>query len=241
MTGSHIFIPRQLCTDILSKIYKGFIVKCHRRAQGTVLWPNCKQCLEERSQHGEPLQPTTLPGRPRTLVRMDIFELINVHYLVVQDSLSRFLQVMKLGHLMLEAVISRVKNIFARHRIPETVHTDGGTQYTAKEVQLFAKEYGFMHVTISPKFPQSISQAESAVKIAKRIPPKEIDPNLGLLVYRATPLETGFSPAELLFGRKLCTTIPQKSSSLQTHWDTHPFSKILNMQPAHQRDILEEL
>ncbi|UYV60392.1 SLC38A11 [Cordylochernes scorpioides] len=37
---------------------------------------------------------------------------------------------------------------------------------------------------------------------------KNQDPSLGLLEYRSTPLENGYSPAELLMGRKLRTTLP---------------------------------
>ena len=31
---------------------------------------------------------------------------------------------------------------------------------------------------------------------------------IAMLAYRSTPLENGYSPAELLMGRQLCTTIP---------------------------------
>ncbi|KAJ8889957.1 hypothetical protein PR048_009462 [Dryococelus australis] len=121
---------------------------------------------------------------------------------------------MKLDHISSKAVILRVKNIFVHHGIPETVHTDGGTQFTAEESQQFEKEYGFTHVTSSSKFPQSNGEAESPVKIAQRILSKEMDPNLG-----ATLLESSFSPAELLYGWKLRTTLPQASCSLQPHWN----------------------
>ena len=37
---------------------------------------------------------------------------------------------------------------------------------------------------------------------------KATDPYLGLLSYWATPLANGYSPVELLMGRKLRSTIP---------------------------------
>ena len=37
---------------------------------------------------------------------------------------------------------------------------------------------------------------------------KEDDMYLAILAYRTTPTEIGYSPAELLMNRKLCTTVP---------------------------------
>ena len=37
---------------------------------------------------------------------------------------------------------------------------------------------------------------------------KEDDMYLAILAYRMTPIEIGYSPAELLMNRKLCTTVP---------------------------------
>ncbi|UYV79044.1 hypothetical protein LAZ67_17000853 [Cordylochernes scorpioides] len=92
---------------------------------------------------------------------------------------------------------------------PETVVSDNGTQFgAAREFANFARQYGFTHVTSSPRFPQSNGMAEAGVKIAKLILKKNQDPSLGLLEYRSTPLENGYSPAELLMGRKLRTTLP---------------------------------
>ncbi|UYV82874.1 K02A2.6-like, partial [Cordylochernes scorpioides] len=108
-----------------------------------------------------------------------------------------------LDRLTANVVVRSCKSIFARHGIPETVVSDNGTQFGN-----FARQYGFTHVTSSPRFPQSNGMAEAGVKIAKLILKKNQDPSLGLLEYRPTPLENGYSPAELLMGRKLRTTLP---------------------------------
>ncbi|CAB3261242.1 unnamed protein product [Arctia plantaginis] len=56
---------------------------------------------------------------------------------------------------------------------------------------------------------QSNGLAENAVKIAKHLIKKNEDNiDKALLEYRSTPLENGFSPAELLMGRKLRTFLP---------------------------------
>ena len=54
----------------------------------------------------------------------------------------------------------------------------------------------------------------------KNLLKKSRDPYLALLAYRSTPLEVGFSPAELLMSRRLRTTVPdiqkQRQPSIPT-------------------------
>ncbi|UYV76715.1 K02A2.6-like [Cordylochernes scorpioides] len=80
--------------------------------------------------------------------------------------------------------------------------------HTPRRVPNFARQYGFTHVASSPRFPQSNGMAEAGVKIAKLVLKKNQDPSLGVLECRLTPLENGCSPAELLMGPELRTTLP---------------------------------
>ena len=62
--------------------------------------------------------------------------------------------------------------------------------------------------TSSPKMAQSNGLTERHVDTIKDMLKKADDPFLALLAYRTTPLHYGFSPAELLMGRKLRTVLP---------------------------------
>jgi len=58
-------------------------------------------------------------------------------------------------------------------------------------------------VTSSPRYPESNGLAESAVRTVKRLWQKGTDKISALLAYRSTPLPSGYSPNELMFGRSV--------------------------------------
>ncbi|UYV82749.1 K02A2.6-like [Cordylochernes scorpioides] len=214
MRGCRLVIPASMKLEILDKLHAGHfgITKTRLRARETEWWPviseeiaetvrKCSVCIQEAVSKHEPLIPTNFPSRPWQKIGMDLFKFENKWYLVVIDYYSRFPEMIQLDRLTASVVVRSCKSIFARHGIPETVVSDNGTQFgAAREFANFARQYGFTHVTSSPRFPQSNGMAEAGVKIAKLILKKNQDPSLGLLEYRSTPLENGYSPAELLMG-----------------------------------------
>lgn len=121
---------------------------------------------------------------------------------------------MKPTTIMTGAVIKALKDIFARHGIPQTVFSDNGPQYDSQEYKQFATQYNFTHVTSSPYFPQSNGQAERTVQIMKKILKDSEDPYLAILSYRSTPLPwCNRSPAELPMGRQLRANLPIQKKS----------------------------
>ena len=65
-----------------------------------------------------------------------------------------------------------------------------------------------MHVTNSPRYPQSNREAERAGRTMKGLLKRNDDQHIAIMVYRSTLLQNGLSPAEILMGRRLRTDLP---------------------------------
>ena len=241
-----IFVPKSMRHDVLTKLHAGHqgVTKCRKLAQETVFWPglsddikkvveSCQQCQEhQRRQRHEPLAPTPLPSRPWERVGTDLFEDSGVHFVVVTDYYSRYIEILRLVQLTSYHVIVKLKSVFARWGIPTTVVSDNGPQFSSAEFARFSLEYGFRHCTSSPHFPQSNGMAERAVQVSKSIV-RQADPFLGLLAYRSTPHSaTGFSPAQLVMGRNIRTTVPCLDRYLEPRW---PPSDTVRAQDEHSK------
>ena len=227
LRGNRLVIPQPLRPEMLNKLHAGHqgISKCRQRALQSVWWPaiskdieetinRCMVCCTTRFQHAEPLLSSEFPDYPWQRVASDLFEWKKSKYLLVIDYYSRYIEIARLSTATSSDVITHMKSLFARHGVPESLTSDNGPQYAADQFKSFAKEYGFTHLTSSPRYPQGNGFAERAVRTVKSLLTKSNDPYVALMSYRSTPLENGYSPSELLMGRKLRTTIPMITEQL---------------------------
>ena len=100
----------------------------------------------------------------------------------------------------------------AKFDILDTIVSNNGTQFTAKEFKDFCKAFSIVHITTAPYHSQSNGQTERFVDTFKQAL-KKTDGNKFiddipqfLKVYRVTPnpsTNSGFSQAELMFARKI--------------------------------------
>ena len=222
LRGHRLVIPFALRQEMLSRIHEGHqgIVKCSRRAREAVWWPGaskdiqqliegCEICLKEKDKQHQPLKPTKLPEKPWQELGSDLFEFQGKIYLLIVDYYSRWIEIYQLREMTSRSVIVKLKNAFARFGIPLKFRSDNGACYSSELFRNFSETFGFQHITSSPRYPESNGLAERSVKTIKRLWKKSEDFHQSLMIYRATPLESGFSPAELLLGRNIRTTLPK--------------------------------
>ncbi len=227
--GDCIIIPRQLRPEILNRLHDGHlgITRCMQRARQAVFWPGltaeihrlverCETCIKNQPERKYPMIQTSTPDGPWHKIAIDFMEFNKQRYLVFVDYYSRYIELARVQTLSTLELIARSREVFARHGIPFEVFTDSGTQFTGAEWQQFARSYGFSISNSSPYYHQSNGEAERAVKTLKMLLLKNLeDPALALLTYRATPNASGYSPSELLMGRRIRTRLPVLHSQLQ--------------------------
>ena len=151
---------------------------------------------------------------PWQKIGLDLFELNGKHYLIAVDYFSNFIEIDLMTSTTSSRVINILKKQFARFGIPNMIISDGGPQFVSQEFKDFTNKWDIVHTTSSPMHQQANGKAESAVKIMKTLLEKceaeRSDPYEAILEQRNTPRQdTGRSPAETMFNRKVRGMIPQ--------------------------------
>ena len=213
--GYRIVVPTSMQTEIKDRLNSSHVgvQGCLRRARETVYWPNMNADIEDyigrcptcnsiqRSQAKEPMIAHAIPELPWQHVACDLFECDGADYVVLVDYYSEFFEVDRLSDKRSNEVVRKLKAHFARHGCPETLCSDNGAPFNSKDFANFAEDFGFEHITSSPRYPRSNGKSESAVKAAKTLmmtsKDAKTDPYLALLELRNVP--TGvFSRAEII-------------------------------------------
>ncbi|GFS11318.1 Pol polyprotein [Elysia marginata] len=175
-------------------------------------------CEKTKIVPKEPLNPTPTPSYPWQRLGADLFEWKGRTYLLLVDYFSRWIEIALFNKTTTSSVIEHMKSIFAKFGIPETLISDNGPQFASKEFAQFTECYGILHKTSSPLHPESNGEAERAVRTIKNLLRRASDPYIALLNYRATPLQQGRSPSELLMGRQFRTKLPVYSDCYKPNW-----------------------
>lgn len=262
MKTDRIVIPVTLRKEMLTKIHTGHrgIEKCRNRAKQVMYWPgiyaqmeemvnSCSTCIKFRpKQPSEPLKPHDLCNYPWEKVGADLCVFNGKNYLVLCDYYSNYSEVCRLHNVSSQSVINAMKYVFSDQGIPKIVFSDNGPQFKSAEFSEFAKSYDFQHHTSSSLYPKSNGLVEKTVGIVKGVLEKYADDgsdfHMSLLIYRATPILDGQSPAEILNnGRKLRSNLPMADSCRGNHFtESYERAKIqqkLKQKQYHDRNTKE--
>nr|XP_054591203.1 uncharacterized protein K02A2.6-like [Nothobranchius furzeri] len=248
MCGNKIMIPQNFRNVILEKLHIAHqgVQRTKSKARKVLYWPGmgrdiqnmvekCSQCQQmQPKQQVEPLVPHSIPELPWMKLGADIFELHGQSYSLLVDYLTKYPEVLNLSDKTACTIIQRMKSVFARHGIPKEIVSDH-VPFASYEMKSFATKWEIKLTFSSPGFPSSNGMAERAIKTVKHALKKALqtgtDPHLVLLSLRNTPI-TGLnmSPAQMLMGRVLRSTLPCSSAVLQQSSLHNIHNKIRDMQ-----------
>ncbi|KAM7293520.1 uncharacterized protein ISCGN_026650 [Ixodes scapularis] len=232
--SDRIVVPKTWRNRLLVQIHAGHlgINSCLKRARETVYWPGlttdikcyverCATCqATDKKPAREPLHLKEIPDLPWERVASDLFNFEGKSYVVIVDSYSGYLDFKKLSGESSKEVVNVMKEWLATHGVPKVIETDNGPCYAAQEFKNFSRDWGFQHLTSSPRYAQSNGLAERAVQTAKGILRKcsldGSDIQMALLSFRNTPRseELG-SPAQRLYSRRTRTPVPTHKQLLK--------------------------
>ena len=229
--GTRLVIPKKNRREILSKLHTAHqgIERTKSRARHTVYWPSlnndltnlitsCEKCQQNKSSNQqETLKSEPSPSRPFKEVSADFFRYGGKDYLVYADKFSGWPVIFHFpGQINSKNLIKVCIKSFSTYGIPKIFKSDGGLQFSSREFKLFLEKWNVKLVQSTPYYPQSNGFAEAMVKSMKNLFVKccnngDIQSEEfmeAILEYRNTPKKGGLSPAKLLFGYNLRSSVP---------------------------------
>ena len=239
--GCRLLIPASMRREVLQKLHESHqgSVRTKQRARLVVYWPGidndidnviltCKQCQDLLPANPkEPIIMKPTPERPFQEIAGDFCYHGGKNYLILVDCYSDWPDIISMGQITATGLISALRQSFCMTGVPDIVWSDQGTQFMSKQFQEFSKQWGFKHITSSPRYPQSNAKSEATVKSMKKLirtswQGRSMDEDVlsrALLQYRNTPSrKDGLSPAQKLFGRPVQDILPAHRRSFALEW-----------------------
>ena len=253
INSSKIVIPDNYINQIVSFLHKSHsgYEKTLKLAKNLYYWQtmnndikqainNCDECakLQPSQQKLTMLESQSYSETaPMDTIGTDLFSHAGKDYLVAVDRFSGYILCSeKLTNTNSANIIKTLNNWFNILGFPKTIRSDGGPQFRS-EFDEFCKNNNINHELSSPYNPSSNGLAEQAVKTAKHLLIKCSAENSNfqsaLQMWRCVPQKSGFSPAELFFGRRQRSLLP----TLQLHHQPIPLSEA-NDKHAHFRNLM---
>ena len=259
-----IMVPKELRAKILSaahdKPFSGHMGtrRTLYRLTQSFYWPgvsrdvtkyckSCEVCLKTKPKGKTPKAPLQISpvfDRPFFKCAIDLIGPLpmsaakNRFVLTLIDYTTRWVEAAALRDTSTPFICEELLSWFARLGFPSILLSDGGPQFTSKQMEEVLLNLGISHAVSTPYHPQSNGLCERANATVKSMIKKLSSDNpaswdkllqCALFAYREVPQETtGFSPFEMVFG-----SAPRGPLSLlRDTWLTPNVSE--NSQPAFE-------
>ncbi|XP_053687124.1 uncharacterized protein K02A2.6-like [Sabethes cyaneus] len=271
MLSGRIVVPKVYRQPVLKAIHKGHPGQERMKSvmRSHVYWPgvdqdvqnfvsSCSACASvAKSPPKTLLSSWPQASHPWQRLHVDYagpFE--GQYFLVIVDSYSKWPEIIRTSTITSRTTIELLFETFARYRLPETIVSDNGTQFSCSQFKEFCESLGIVHIRTAPYHPQSNGQAERFVDTLKRglrkiMPETQNSISCSLQIflsaYRSTPNKSapdGLSPAEILMGRKHRTTLDllkppvdfvlQKNQHMENQFNRHHGAKKRNFEKGDQ-------
>ena len=217
-------MPKLQRKSILNKVHESHsgIVKTKALLRALYYWPGmmsdaknmveaCDKCQAWQPSLQQQTWQETICKSLMEQVGIDLFEFGGCNYLAMIDRFSGFLFFAKLRSTVTTAIIAQITKWFYDWGWPDKIRSDGGPQFQS-EFKEFCNKHSISHEVSSPYYPQSNGLAEAGVKMAKQMLRKVGSGNdtvaHALQEFRNTPRAEGYSPAQLMLGRRQRASLP---------------------------------
>ena len=119
-----------------------------------------------------------------------------------------------------EKIIDRLADTLRTHALPNTIKSDNGPQFKSNEFREYCEQHSIIYQNVTTEWAQANGEVErqnrsllKQLQIAQaENKPRRAELRKYLTAYRSIPHNTtGWSPAELLFNRKVKGKIPDLS------------------------------
>ena len=172
--GLRVIIPERHQSALLQQLHEDHfgIVRTKAIARNYFWFPGFDKSIEhminacptcQTVQHDpvkSPLVPWKYPSHPWSRVHADFAMFINMNYLVVVDSFSKWFEVVPMKSTTASRTVEELRKLFAQHGLPEELVSDNGPQFIASEFEVFMRSNGVKHTKCAPYHPASNGQVE---------------------------------------------------------------------------------
>ncbi|XP_046391594.1 uncharacterized protein K02A2.6-like [Ischnura elegans] len=248
-------IPKSVQAEILKELHMSHlgVTKMKQLARRYVYWEvldkdierlvkSCESCAKVRhSPPKAPIHPWNQPDENWERVHIDFAGPFDSQFfLMCVDARSKWAEVRMIHDAPSSAkTIATLEGIFSVHGYPSVMVSDNASIFRSEEFLKYCKERGIFQKFSAPNHPATNGLAERSIQTLKRRLKAAADDPTPLTTklrdimfrYRATPLASGRTPAELYLKRRIRTRLDALLPNCKAFVPTkHTNSRIRSLQ-----------